>query len=137
MRKVQLYEGKNNYDNFGSNQVNGAVLRFDGERELSITFCSSKNHDRCQVVLDWEEEIRSFRQLFEELYHRKGKQCKLYPDDFRGLMMRGAYSTQGFELTFLKNYQCVQVVMGLEKADAFLAGVEKLFAHPGEYRLEW
>lgn len=134
---MQLYEGKNNWDSFGDNQVKGAVLRFDGQRELSMIFYSSKNNDRCQVVLDWEEEIKSFRQLFEELYHRKERQCKLYPDDFRGLMMRGAYSPEGFELTFLKNYQCVQVVMGLDKARAFLAVVEKLLAHPGEYRVEW
>ena len=132
---MQLYEGKNNWDNFGNDQVKAAVLKFDGRNELSLTFYSSQNDDRCQVVLDWDEEIKSFRELYEMLYQKKGRQCKLYPDDFRGLMMRGAYSAGGFELTFLKNYQCVQVVMALEKANVFWQGVEQMFAAPGEYRL--
>lgn len=133
---MQLYEGKNNWDNFGNDQVKMVVLRFDGENELSLTFFSSANEDRCRVVLDWDEEIKSFRQLYEELYLKRGKQCKLYPDDFRGLMMRGAYSADGFELTFLKNYQCVQVVMGLGKAAGFWQGVGQMLAAPGEYRLD-
>ncbi|NLU50383.1 MAG: hypothetical protein GXX09_08240 [Syntrophomonadaceae bacterium] len=130
---MQLYEGKNNWNNFGEDYLKWIECSFDGAERLSLVFGSSQGNDRCEVVLDWEEEIASFRQLFEELYYRQEKQCKLYPDDYRGLMMRGAYGADRFELTFLKNYQCVRVVMGIEKSRQLLETLERMFAEPKKY----
>lgn len=134
---MQLYEGKNNWNNFGQDDLTSVEFHYDGGEKLSLVFHSSRENDRCEVVLDWAEEINSFAQLFEEIYYRNEKQCKLYPDDFRGLMIRGTYYPDRFDLTFLKNYQFIHVVMGIEKSRSFFETLERLFKEPGEYRIEF
>ena len=49
--------------------------------------------------------------------------------------MRGAFQSDEFELTFLKNYQFVRVAMELEKSRRFLETVERMFMGPGRYEL--
>lgn len=132
---MQLKEGKNGWENFGPGCLASIVLHYDGEEAIALEFHSKRENDRCEVIMDWEEEIKSFRQLFQELYYRGKRQCKLYPDDFRGLMMRGAFQSDEFELTFLKNYQFVRVAMELEKSRRFLETVERMFMGPGRYEL--
>lgn len=125
-----LREGRNNWNNFGEDHLSSITVEYDGQDRLWLQFCSDSRKDVCEVTLDWVEEIKSFRTLVSRIYRDKAGECKLYPDDFRGLMMRAVDRGDEVELNFLKNYQAIRVIMKPEKAVRFWEEIETVFRQP-------
>lgn len=132
---MRLYEGKNNWINFGSDQLTAIELEYDGQEFFLMRFVSEKARDWCEVILDWIEEIKAFRLMREKL--REERAFKVYPDDWRGIMIRGAYLQNEVELNFLKNYQAVRVIMKLENGERFWMGVDQVLAEPGRVVIDF
>jgi hypothetical protein len=133
---VQLYPGRNQWEEFSGDRLRSVRIEYDGGERLELTF-RSRGDTSCRVHLDWSEEIVAMRRLLEELQRQGARDSKLYPDDCRGLMIRGRFTPEGFELTFLKNYEVLQVVMPAAHAMWFLEAVSKALAGPGHYTVEW
>ncbi|MGE5397425.1 MAG: hypothetical protein ACM3MK_07820 [Chitinophagales bacterium] len=134
---MQLHEGKNNHNNFGNDQLSGININYDGHEKLVMRFDNAVVKDWCEVTLDWIEEIKSFSQMADNIWSKGERECKLYPDDFRGLMMRTMVRPNETEIQFLKNYQAVRVVMGKEKAEEFWKSIDRVLKEPGTIRLKF
>lgn len=132
---MNIIEGQDNWENFGTDHLSSVVMEYDGAEVLRIGFTSQCKNDRCEVTLDWIEEIKSFNVVLEKVYREKLKEFKIYPDDFRGLMMRVMSRPEEVEISFLKNYQFIRVVMNPGKAVQFWDKASTLLKGSGRIEL--
>lgn len=132
---MNIIEGQDNWENFGADNLSGILMEYDGAEALILGFSSQSKDDRCEVTLDWIEEINSFNVLLDKVHGEKLKEFKIYPDDFRGLMMRVITGPEGVEINFLKNYQFVRVVMNPDKAAQFWTKASELLKGSGRVEL--
>ncbi|MGE5416299.1 MAG: hypothetical protein ACM3UZ_06005 [Acidobacteriota bacterium] len=134
---MQLREGRNNGINFESDYLSNIAIKYDGQEELEMRFASEEKKDWCEVTLDWIEEIKSFTELVRRVCVEGERDVKIYPDDFRGLMLRCINKEKETELQFLKNFQAVRVVMNREHGDIFWDNVRNLLQEPGKKEINY
>ncbi|MGE5404991.1 MAG: hypothetical protein ACM3PP_08630 [Candidatus Saccharibacteria bacterium] len=132
-----LREGKNNGINFEADYLSGVTIKFDGQEQLEMHFASEEKKDWCEVTLDWVEEIKSFRELLRRICVEGERDVKIYPDDFRGLMMRCINKENEMELQYIKNFQAVRVVMTREHGDMFWETVQNSLQNNGKNTIKY
>lgn len=129
---MKLIEGTDNWNHFDQNAVTGFSVTYDGKEELVITFMNDNAGDQCEVTFDWIEEIKGLRSAVETMGGLPPVDCKVYPDDWRNVLIRACKRDKEVEWDFLKSYQTVRVIMYPEKADVFLNALRRILDEPGK-----
>ncbi|MGE5371680.1 MAG: hypothetical protein ACM3QZ_06795 [Solirubrobacterales bacterium] len=134
---MKLNEGKNNWEHFANGGVSKARLEYDGTELFRLRFINTQKADECEVGLDWIEEIKSFRNVVETALQNRQGSIKVYPDDYRGLMIRVAWQSDEVELNFLKGFATVRVILPANHGEQILLAAAQLLQKPGTMEIQF